>query len=161
MRIVLIFGILLSFWGCSLNQKRKAIEPQKKQEDRFSLKNRVKKPKKPEVVKPKQIVSDMVRGVIYSQKYNPKTKLWTYELSPKDIASDTKKLKTFTHVEKLNEVGDLVYVIFHKNDLARLKKMYLIEKGYEKPKESSSLKRTNAKKNLSISVPKTETLILK
>lgn len=162
MRLTLLITIFLFFAGCTIGQKDETPSPKVEQKAKT-----VQKPK--EIKKQPQIASSMVRGVIYEQSYNTKTKKWIYELKVIDIATDVIKRKAFTYPKKLYDVGDLVYAIFDKNDLSKLKNLYLIKKRYEKikrktikrPVKKQKVKRTKANQTPWIGVPQTETVMLR
>lgn len=169
MKKIIISTLVLSifFLGCSFDRKQKkpelAVQKQEATKAQKSAKTSTSRPK---------IISSMVRGIILSQTFNTKQKLWSYELKVVDLLTDAIKRINITYSKKLYRPGDLVYAVFDKNNQNKITKIYLIEKNYEKvshlnikkkrvSKKSAIIKHSKAKKTPWIGVPKEETIKLK
>lgn len=122
-------------------------------------------PKKSHTQTEKKVVSDMIRGVIKAQYFNQNKNSWHYRLKVIDIANENVTNFTFTYSKKLYDVGDLIYVIFNKNNKKQIQNLYLIKKKYEnsirhEQKSNSKHKRTKERKTPWIKPPKTEIIKL-
>lgn len=149
MKYLFICAILF-LSGCTFNQKQSMAKNQKVT-------------KKPIRQKRYLTASDMARGVVLSQNFDKKTKLWKYDLKVIDITSDKNMNISFFYEKKKYKIGDLVYVIFKKDNQNLAKEIYLGRKINKKTKKVASIprkkyKRTKAKQK--ISVPKSETIEL-
>ncbi|PID47153.1 MAG: hypothetical protein CR967_05190 [Proteobacteria bacterium] len=155
MKFILFILVSLIFASCSLDQK--SVPPQTKP----TIKTPPLKKLSSVPQKQQKINSNMIRGTINSQKYDEASKKWIYEIEVDDMVSNALEKKVFSDARKMHDVGDLVYAVFYKNDLNRLKKMYLIKKQHKKILREKKYKRVNSIKTPWISVPLEETVILK
>lgn len=137
----LLIAITILISGCSLLQNSSQVHQKHTQ------------------VKKTQIrASSMIRGVIKSQIYEQKTKLWRYNLKVIDIQNDQNTNISFLFTQKKYNIGDLVYVVFKNSKIA--KEIYLGRKIAQKPFKILPKLHKRTKARQKIHVPKTETIKL-